>query len=128
MAFFYVNLLTSEDYNEIIQKKGGTFVKVKIVGVCSCPAGVAHTYMAADKLTEVAKKMGYDIIVETQGMAGIEDRLQTKDLEEAKIIILANEVALREPERFEGYEDKIVKTTIHTVLHETKDFLEKHVK
>lgn len=103
-------------------------MKTKIVGVCSCPAGVAHTYMAADKLTAVAKKMGYEILVETQGMAGIEDRLTKQDLDEAKLIILANEVALREPERFEGYEGKTVKTTIHAILHETQKFLEENVK
>ena len=103
-------------------------MKPKIVGVCSCPAGVAHTYMAADKLTQVAKKMGYDVIVETQGMAGIEDRLSKKDLDEAKVIIIANDVALREPERFEGYEDKIIKTNLQTVLHKTKEFLEENVK
>ncbi len=98
-------------------------MKTKIVGVCSCPAGVAHTYMAAEKLEKVAKKMGYDIIVETQGMSGIEDRLTKEDLDAAKYIILANEVALREPERFEGYESKIIHSDIKTVLHKTEEFL-----
>ncbi len=101
---------------------------MKIVGVCSCPTGVAHTYMAADKLTAVVKSMGYDVKVETQGMAGIEDKLTENDLQEASLIILANEIALREPERFEGFDDKIVKTDIHTVLHKTKEFLEENVK
>ena len=31
-------------------KKGGTAMKKKIVGLCACPAGIAHTYIVADKL------------------------------------------------------------------------------
>ncbi len=102
-------------------------MKTKIVGVCACPVGVAHTYMAADKFTEVAKKMGFDIKVETQGMTGIEDRLTDKDLQEAKWIVLANDIALREPERFEPYKDKVIQTDMSTVLHNTKEFIEKNL-
>lgn len=100
----------------------------KIVGVCACPVGVAHTYMAADKFVSVAKKMGYEIKVETQGMSGIEDKLSDRDLKEADWIVLANDIALREAERFEPYEDKIIKTTMATVLHSTKEFIEEHLQ
>ena len=102
-------------------------MKGKIVGVCACPVGVAHTYMAADKFTDVAKKMGYNIKVETQGMTGIEDRLSDQDLKEADWIVLANDVALREPERFEPYKEKTIKTTMAVVLHQTKEFIEKNL-
>lgn len=103
-------------------------MKGKIVGVCACPVGVAHTYMAADKFTQVAKKMGYDIKVETQGMVGIEDRLSDQDLQEADWIVLANDIALREAERFDKYENKIIKTTMAVVLHNTKEFIEKNLQ
>ena len=98
-------------------------MKGKIVGVCACPVGVAHTYMAADKFTEVAKKMGYSIKIETQGASGIEDKLTQQDLEEADWIVLANDIALREPERFEAYQEKTIPTTMATVLHHTKEFI-----
>ena len=32
---------------------------MKVVGVTSCPSGVAHTYMAADAIEAAAKKLGY---------------------------------------------------------------------
>ena len=46
---------------------------MKIVGVTKCPVGVAHTYMAAEKLEIEAKKLGYQMKIETQGSAGVEN-------------------------------------------------------
>lgn len=103
-------------------------MKGRIVGVCACPVGVAHTYMAADKFTAVAKKMGYSIKIETQGASGIEDKLTDQDLKEADWIVLANDIALREPERFEEYKEKTIYTTMATVLHHTKDFIESNIE
>lgn len=103
-------------------------MKGKIVGVCACPVGVAHTYMAADKFTQVAKKMGYSIKVETQGMNGIEDYLSEQDLKEADWIVLANDIALRESERFLAYEHKTIKTTMSVILHNTKEFIEENLQ
>lgn len=39
----------------------------KYVGITACPTGIAHTYMAAEKLEETAKETGNQIKVETQG-------------------------------------------------------------
>ena len=41
-----------------------------IVVVSACPTGIAHTYMAADKLVAAGKAAGVDIHVETQGSSG----------------------------------------------------------
>src|SRR5215212_11332145 len=41
-----------------------------IVAVSACPTGIAHTYMAADKLVAAGKAAGVDIHVETQGSSG----------------------------------------------------------
>ena len=38
-----------------------------ILGVTSCPVGIAHTYMAASNLEKCAKKRGLEIKIETQG-------------------------------------------------------------
>ena len=40
---------------------------MKILAITSCPNGIAHTYMAQEKLEQAAKEMGVDIKVETQG-------------------------------------------------------------
>ena len=45
---------------------------MKVVGITSCPSGVAHTYMAAEALKLSGQKLGIDVIIETQGGAGVE--------------------------------------------------------
>lgn len=46
---------------------------MKIVGVTKCPTGIAHTYMAAERLEKTAAELGYEIKVETQGSQGIRE-------------------------------------------------------
>jgi fructose-specific phosphotransferase system IIB component len=99
-----------------------------IVGVCSCPNGIAHTYMAADELTAKAKKLGYRVKIETQGSTGIEEKLTKEEIEEANVIIMCTEIALREPERFVGYEDKIVSYGISYALRNAKKVIEESVR
>jgi PTS system fructose-specific IIC component len=43
---------------------------LKIVGITSCPTGIAHTFMAAEGLEQGAKSQGHVIKVETQGSVG----------------------------------------------------------
>ncbi|XOS93556.1 fructose PTS transporter subunit IIA [Brevibacillus laterosporus] len=45
-----------------------------IVAITACPAGIAHTYMAAEALIKAGKELGIDVFVEKQGANGIEDR------------------------------------------------------
>ncbi len=73
-----------------------------IIGVTSCSTGIAHTYMAAEAIKKAAKKLGHKAKVETQGSIGIESRLSTKDIENADLIIICADVALREAERFDN--------------------------
>jgi fructose-specific phosphotransferase system IIB component len=51
-----------------------------IVAVTACPTGIAHTYMAAEKLEKVARELGHTIKVETQGAMGIENELTSADI------------------------------------------------
>ena len=57
---------------------------MKIVGVCACVAGIAHTYLAKEKLINAASKRGHEIKVETQGVIGIENELTEKEIKEIK--------------------------------------------
>ena len=75
---------------------------MQIVGCPACPSGVAHTYMAAEALVLAGKKHGVDVIIETQGGAGIENELDPKDIEEAVCVILSNDVSIKHEERFKG--------------------------
>jgi fructose-specific phosphotransferase system IIB component len=74
---------------------------MKIVAVTACPTGIAHTYMAAEQLEKTAKKLGHSIKVETQGAMGIEHELSQKDIDAAEVAIIASDIALERPERFE---------------------------
>ncbi|MCG6216040.1 PTS 2-O-a-mannosyl-D-glycerate transporter subunit IIABC [Vibrio furnissii] len=73
-----------------------------IVCVTACPAGIAHTYMAAEYLEKAGKKLGYNVSVEKQGANGIEDRLTAEQLNKATAVVFAAEVAIKELERFQG--------------------------
>ncbi|WP_039029337.1 PTS 2-O-a-mannosyl-D-glycerate transporter subunit IIABC [Leclercia adecarboxylata] len=73
-----------------------------IVCVTACPAGIAHTYMAAEYLEKAGRKLGVNVVVEKQGANGIEGRITPQQLQDAKACIFAAEVAIKESERFEG--------------------------
>ncbi|MFG3118640.1 fructose-specific PTS transporter subunit EIIC [Streptomyces sp. NPDC048197] len=55
----------------------------------ACPTGIAHTYMAAEKLTQAARSLGHQIKVETQGSIGAENVLSDNDVRDADGIIIA---------------------------------------
>jgi fructose-specific phosphotransferase system IIB component len=74
---------------------------MKLVAVTACPTGIAHTYMAAEQLEKTAKKLGHVIKVETQGAMGIENKLTEADISAASLAILAVDIAIEEPERFD---------------------------
>ena len=89
---------------------------MKVVAVTSCATGIAHTYMAAEAIQKVCKANGHKCKVEKQGALGIEDELKAKDIEEADLIVFANDVGITKAERFKGYEDKILHTKPHEVI------------
>lgn len=73
----------------------------RIVAVTSCPTGIAHTYMAAEKLQRAAADKGVELTVETQGSAGF-NRLDPALIASADAVIFAHDVEVREKERFAG--------------------------
>lgn len=96
-----------------------------IVGVCACPVGIAHTYLAADAIEAAAKKLGYKSKVETQGAAGIEDKLTTQDLEDAELIIMATAVKIEDEDRFEAYADKVINLSLQEAITKSKEMIQK---
>ena len=73
----------------------------RLVAVTACPTGIAHTYMAADALTNTAQEMGVDLQVETQGSSGA-TRLDPQVIARAEAVIFATDVDVRERNRFAG--------------------------
>ncbi|SFO34481.1 PTS system D-fructose-specific IIA component (F1P-forming), Frc family /PTS system D-fructose-specific IIB component (F1P-forming), Frc family /PTS system D-fructose-specific IIC component (F1P-forming), Frc family [Geodermatophilus obscurus] len=72
-----------------------------IVAVSACPTGIAHTYMAADKLTAAAQAAGVDLQVETQGSSGATP-LDPAVVRNAEAVIFAVDVGVRDQDRFAG--------------------------
>lgn len=73
-----------------------------ILAITACPSGVAHTFLAAKSLEKAAHRLGLKIKVETQGADGINNRITPLDVKNAKLVIFAHDVAIKEPQRFAG--------------------------
>lgn len=73
-----------------------------IVAVTACPTGIAHTYMAADALTQTAaERTDINLTVETQGSSNNTSVSQSV-IDAADAVIFATDVGVRERERFAG--------------------------
>ena len=73
----------------------------KIVAITACPTGVAHTFMAAEALQQAAKRLGYDLQVETQGSVGARNPLSAEAIRDADVVLLAADIEVP-TERFAG--------------------------
>lgn len=62
---------------------------LKLLAVTACPTGIAHTYMAAEKLAQAAQALGIEMKVETQGSIGAENVLSDNDVKHADGVIIA---------------------------------------
>ena len=51
-----------------------------LVAVTACVSGVAHTYMAAERLEKLCQQEKWTIKIETQGALGTENRLTEEDI------------------------------------------------
>lgn len=96
---------------------------MKIVAVTACPTGIAHTYMAAARLEKVAKDLGHEIKVETQGALGIENALSDSDIRQAQVAILAIDINVEGRNRFQGI--KVVEVPLQEAIKNTKGIFEK---
>jgi PTS system fructose-specific IIC component len=73
----------------------------RIVAVTACPTGVAHTFMAAEAIQQAAKRLGYELHVETQGSVGARNPLSAQAIAEADVVLLAADIEVA-TERFAG--------------------------
>lgn len=72
-----------------------------LVGVTSCPTGIAHTFMAAESLIRGAKALGYEMKVETRGSVGAKNELTAEEIARADAVIVAADASV-ETARFAG--------------------------
>lgn len=96
---------------------------MNFVAVTACPTGIAHTYMAAEKLEKAGKALGHHIKVETQGAMGIENELTEADISAADCVIFAVDIAVEQRERFDG--KKIITVPVKDAIKDPNAVLAK---
>ena len=94
-----------------------------VLAITACPTGIAHTYIAADKLKKAAKKLGVDIKVETQGTLGISNEIAMDEVKIADAIIIASDISISKMERFNS--KKFFKCPLSNVVKNPEDVIKK---
>ncbi|PID00886.1 PTS fructose transporter subunit IIABC [Sporosarcina sp. P29] len=98
---------------------------VRLLAVTACPTGIAHTYMAAEKLNERAKERGLSLKVETNGSSGVKNRLTDAEIAEADAIIVAADTKV-EMARFAG--KHVIQTKVGDAIYETDALLDRAIE
>ncbi|MFJ4142103.1 PTS fructose-like transporter subunit IIB [Pseudomonas sp. NPDC089734] len=73
----------------------------RLVAITACPTGVAHTFMAAEAIQQAAKRLNYDLQVETQGSVGARNPLSAQAIADADVVLLATDIEVN-TDRFAG--------------------------
>lgn len=87
---------------------------MNIVGVSACTVGIAHTYIAQEKVEAAAKKAGDTIKMETQGTIGIENELAPEEIAAADVVLLTVDVKISGEDRFKG--KKVIKVPTQVAI------------
>ncbi|EMF0565159.1 MULTISPECIES: PTS fructose transporter subunit IIB [Enterococcus] len=96
---------------------------MKIVGVAACTSGIAHTYIAKQKLEKAAKALGHEVHIETQGTIGTEDELSKEEIKQADVVIIAADIKIGGKERFKG--KKVIEIPTNMVIKAPKGLITK---
>lgn len=96
---------------------------MKIVGIAACTSGIAHTYIAKEKLVAAAKALGHEAFIETQGTIGTEDELTAQQIKDADVVIIAADIKVGGKERFQG--KRIVEVPTHIAIKSPKALINK---
>ncbi|MBF0779058.1 PTS fructose transporter subunit IIB [Streptococcus cuniculi] len=99
---------------------------MKIVGITSCPAGLAHTPMAAKALEKAGSKLGHQVRIEQQGSMGQVNQLTEQEIASADFVLLATDQKITGQERFEG--KKQIRINIVTCIKAPEAVLKKCVE
>jgi PTS system fructose-specific IIC component len=86
-----------------------------LVGITSCPTGIAHTFMAAEALKQGAIKLGHNIKVETQGSVGAKNQLTDEEIARADAVIIAADTHV-DLSRFQG--KRLYQTSTKAAIHD----------
>lgn len=110
-------LMPTEKEENIEQEKKGY-----LIGVTGCPAGIAHTYLAAESLEKGAAALGYKIKVETNGSIGVKNSPTPAEIEQADAIIVSCDKQV-DMNRFKG--KKLIQTGVKAPIKDAKGLIER---
>ncbi|BBS86383.1 fructose-specific PTS transporter subunit EIIC [Aeromonas media] len=96
-----------------------------IIGVTGCPAGIAHTYLAAESLERAAKELGYEVKVETNGSIGVKNSPTPAEIARASAIVVACDKQV-DIARFNG--KPLIKTGVKAPIKDGKGLIEQALK
>ena len=97
----------------------------RIVAITACPTGIAHTYMAADALTQTAaERDDVSLTVETQGSSNNESVSQAT-IDAADAVIFATDVGVRDRERFAG--KPVIESGVKRAINEPGTMLDEAI-
>lgn len=96
-----------------------------IIGVTGCPAGIAHTYLAAESLERAAKELGYEVKVETNGSIGVKNSPTADEIARAAAIVVACDKQV-DMARFAG--KSLIKTGVKAPIKDGKGLIEQALK
>ncbi|HHP5490136.1 PTS fructose transporter subunit IIABC [Aeromonas veronii] len=107
------------------QSEAPTTSKGFIIGVTGCPAGIAHTYLAAESLERAAKELGYEVKVETNGSIGVKNSPTADEIARATAIVVACDKQV-DMARFAG--KPLIKTGVKAPIKDGKGLIEQALK
>lgn len=96
----------------------------RVLCVTACPTGIAHTYMAAENLENVGKKLGIPVKAETNGSGGAANVLTAEEIRNADAIIIAADKNV-EMARFDG--KPVIMTSVSDGIHKGEELVKKAV-
>ncbi|TGB02283.1 PTS fructose transporter subunit IIABC [Halobacillus salinus] len=120
-----IEAINAKEAEEEGEEEQETSSAGKILAVTACPTGIAHTFMAADKLKATAKEMNVPIKVQTNGSSGVKNRLTDEDIREADAIIIAADVNV-DMSPFQG--KPVIEVPVAKAIHEPEALITRATK
>ena len=96
----------------------------RVLAVTACPTGIAHTFMAAENLENMGKKLGIPVKAETNGSGGAQNVLTKEEIASADAIIIAADKNV-EMARFDG--KPVIMTSVSEGIHKGEELVQKAV-
>lgn len=96
----------------------------RVLAVTACPTGIAHTFMAAENLEQLGRKLGIPVKSETNGAEGAANVLTKEEIAAADGIIIAADKNV-DMARFDG--KHVVKASVSDGIQKGEELIQKAV-